>query len=63
MLALSDILIEEFSMQSFDELKSAIIKRAAAGEMFFQMDVRPPFKDTPENWEDELEAVFTSARS
>jgi len=31
--------------------------------MFFQMDVRPPFKDTPENWEDELEAVFTSARS
>ncbi|MDG1249443.1 MAG: sulfur relay protein DsrC [Gammaproteobacteria bacterium] len=63
MLALSDILIEEFSMQSFDELKSAIIKRAVAGEMFFQMDVRPPFKDTPENWEDELEAVFTSARS
>ena len=63
MLALSDILIEEFSMQSFDELKSAIIKRARAGEMFFQMNVRPPFKDTPENWEDELEAVFTSARS
>ena len=63
MLALSDILIEEFSMQSFDELKTAVKERALAGEMFFQMDVCPPFKDTPESWEDELEAVFTSARS
>ena len=50
-------------MQSFDELKTAVKERALAGEMFFQMDVRPPFKDTPESWEDELEAVFTSARS
>jgi hypothetical protein len=63
MLALSEILIQEFGMQSFDELKNAVAERARAGEMFFQMDVRPPFKDTPENWEDELEAVFTSARS
>ena len=63
MLALSEILIQEFGMQSFDELKNAVHERAVAGEMFFQMDVRPPFKDTPENLEDELEAVFTSARS
>ena len=63
MLALSEILIQEFGMQSFDELKNAVAERARAGEMFFQMDVRTPFKDTPENWEDELEAVFTSARS
>ena len=63
MLALSEILIQEFGMQSFAELKNAVAERARAGEMFFQMDVRPPFKDTPENWEDELEAVFTSARS
>lgn len=50
-------------MQSFDELKIELEKRARQGEIFFQMDVRPPFKDTPEEWEDILESVFTSARA
>jgi len=49
-------------MQSFEELKIVIRERARQGEIFFQMDVRPPFKDTPEDWEDILESVFTSAR-
>lgn len=49
-------------MQSFEELKAEIKKHAAQGEIFFQMDVRPPFKDTPEDWEDILESEFTSAR-
>ena len=62
MLALSEILMADHDMQSFDELKEVILQRASQGEMFFQMDVRPPFKDTPEDWEDILEAVFTSAR-
>ena len=63
MLSLSEILIQDHGMQSFDELKIEIRKRAQQGELFFQMDVRPPFKDTPENWEDELESAFTSARA
>ena len=62
MLALSEILMADHDMQSFEELKEVVIQRASQGEMFFQMDVRPPFKDTPEDWEDILEAVFTSAR-
>ncbi len=62
MLSLSEILMQEHGMQSFEELKAEIQKRAASGEIFFQMDVRPPFKDTPEEWEDILESVFTSAR-
>ena len=49
-------------MQSFAELEAKLKKLAQQGEIFFQMDVRPPFKDTPENWQDILEAVFTSAR-
>jgi len=61
MLSLSEILMQEHSMQSFEELKAEIQKRAALGEIFFQMDVRPPFKDTPEDWEEILESVFTSA--
>ena len=62
MLALSEILMQNHSMQSFEELKLELQKRAQQGEIFFQMDVRPPFKDTPEDWEDILESVFTSAR-
>ena len=62
MLSLSEILMQDHGMQSFEELKVEIKKRAALGEIFFQMDVRPPFKDTPEDWEDILESVFTSAR-
>ena len=54
--------MQEHGMQSFEELKAEINKRAAQGEIFFQMDVRPPFKDTPEDWENILESVFTSAR-
>ena len=62
MLSLSEILIQEHGMQSFDELEAGIQTRAEQGEIFFQMDVRPPFKDTPEEWEEILESVFTSSR-
>ena len=62
MLALSEILMQDHGMQSFEELKKELQKRAQQGEIFFQMDVRPPFKDTPEDWEDILESVFTSVR-
>lgn len=62
MLSLSEILIQEHGMKSFEELKIAIQQRAQQGEIFFQMDVRPPFKDTPEEWEDILESVFTSSQ-
>lgn len=60
MLYLSDVLIEGKGLQSFDELVDELKKRAAAGELFFQMDVKPPFPDTPSDWEDRLEAAFTS---
>ena len=43
MLSLSEILMQSHSMQTFEELKQEIHKRAQQGEVFFQMDVRPPF--------------------
>ena len=60
MLWLSEVLLQNHEMVSFDELKDAVAKGASTGEMFFRMDVKPPFADTPENWEDQLEAAFTS---
>jgi len=61
MLWLSELLMEQHELKSFNELKEKLTEKAKQGEMFFRMDVRPPFQDTPENWEDILEAVFTSA--
>jgi len=62
MLYLSEILIQNPDIESFGELKNVLIERARQGEMFFRMDVRPPYSDTPGNWEDQLEAAFSSAR-
>ena len=61
MLWLSEVLMQHHELQSFEELKKKLGEHARQGEMFFRMDVRPPFHDTPENWEDILESVFTSA--
>ena len=62
MLWLSELLMQHHELNSFEELKKMLTKQVEQGEMFFRMDVRPPFQDTPENWEDVLEAIFTSAR-
>ena len=58
MLYLSEVLIQNPQLQSFDELLELVEERAKS-EMFFRIDVKPPYPDTPENWEDRLEAAFT----
>ena len=55
---LSEILLEERDIESFAQLVAAVRKRAAT-ERFLHMDIKPPFYDTPDNWEDVLEAAFT----
>lgn len=60
MLWLSEIMIQNPDMKDFEELKDAVKKSASTGELFFRMDVKPQFGDTPADWEDKLEAVFTS---
>jgi len=59
MLKLSDILVAHQEVASFDELAPLIREVARRGERFFRMDVKPPYPDTPENWEDRLEAAFS----
>jgi len=59
MLKLSDILISHQEVQSFEELPPLIQAVARSGERFFRMDIKPPFPDTPGNWEDRLEAAFS----
>jgi hypothetical protein len=61
MLCLSEILLKHHELENFDELVAVVEEKARGGELFFQMDVRPPFPDTPETWEDRLEAAFAAA--
>ncbi len=62
MLTLSELLIEHYDLTSFEELKTVINARIDSGERFLSMDVRPPFPDTPQDWEEQLENFFTARR-
>jgi len=61
MLHLSHVMIAHPDLASFEDLVPLLKDYARQGERFFRMDVRPPYPDTPENWEDILEAAFSSA--
>ncbi|OOZ37477.1 sulfur relay protein DsrC [Solemya velesiana gill symbiont] len=58
MLLLSEVLIQAPDIDSFESLVEHI-KEHRKTEMFFRIDVKPQFSDTPEDWEDRLEAAFT----
>ena len=60
MLYLSNILIANQDVETFDELKQLVRAFAQQGEMFLRLDVKPPYPDTPVDWEDQLEATFSS---
>ena len=59
MLWISELILQN-QPSSFEELASLVRQKARTGDRFLRMDVKPPYLDTPENWEDRLEAVFTS---
>lgn len=61
MLWLSEVLMQNHDINTFKELEGKIREQAQSGELFFRMDVKPPYPDTPENWEMRLEGVFTTA--
>jgi hypothetical protein len=59
MLYLSHIMIAHKEIDSFEQLLPVIQEYARRGERFFQMDVKPAYPDTPDNWEDRVEAAFS----
>ncbi|MEN8131916.1 MAG: sulfur relay protein DsrC [Pseudomonadota bacterium] len=58
MLHLSEVMMQNPDVETFEELLE-VVKERKKTEMFFRIDVKPPFSDTPDNWEDRLEAAFT----
>lgn len=62
MLYVSDILLQHRDISTFEELIE-VVKQRAKSEMFFRMDLKPPYPDTPDNWEIVLEAAFSGYNS
>jgi len=60
MLYLSQILIANQEVETFEDLQMVIKEAARQGEMFLRFDVKPPYPDTPTDWEERLEATFSS---
>ncbi len=59
MLWISELILQN-QPSSFEELITLVRQKAREGDRFLRMDVKPPYPDTPGNWEDRLEATFTS---
>lgn len=59
MLSLSNLLIAHHELESFEELLEVVREFARSGMRFLQFDVKPEFPDTPDDWEDRIEAAFS----
>jgi len=58
-LYLSAILIERKDVETFEDFLEVIKEKAVSGERFIRFDLKPPFPDTPSNWEDRVESAFS----
>jgi hypothetical protein len=61
-LHLSEILLQHHDIATFEQLLEVVRSRAET-EMFFRIDIKPPYPDTPANWEDQLEGAFVGIHS
>ena len=62
MLYLSEVLLQHHDIENFGQLLE-VVKNRAQSEMFFKIDIKPPYPDTPANWEDQLEGAFVGIHS
>ena len=58
MLNVSEILMQHHEIESFQDLLQVIREKAKSGERFLNIDIKPQFEDTPEDWHEKLEAAF-----
>jgi hypothetical protein len=59
MLYLSTVIIEGKDIETFDELLKVVKEKAKNGEIFIRLDLKPPYPDTPKDWEEKIESVFS----
>ena len=59
MLYISETLLQHREMETFDDLCEVVRQKARDGELHLRLDIKPSFADTPQDWEDRLEAAFS----
>ncbi len=59
MIYLSDILTQEHELNCFEDLLDVARQKARDGEIHLDVDIKPPFKDTPRDWQNQVEMAFT----
>jgi len=60
-LNLSAIIIQNPDVNSFQELKNMIHEYAAGEVVLLNFDVKPDYRDTPKDWQWQLEGAFMRA--
>lgn len=63
MIYLSELLIQNPGLESFDQLVQEIGRQAQLGEIHLKIDIKPNYPDTPSNWEDKVEGAFAGVYS
>lgn len=64
MIYLSEVLIQNPQLESFDDLMQVIegiVK--TTNEIHLKIDIKPNYQDTPANWEDRIEGAFSGVHS
>lgn len=61
MIQISDIIIANPEMTTFDELEEYVVEAARRGAIHLYFDIKPEFPDTPPGWETQLELAFYRA--
>ncbi len=59
MAKLSELIIANPDVTTFDELERLVANAGESGQMFLEFDLKPDYRDTPRKWEWRLEAAFT----
>lgn len=62
MLNLSEVLLQHHDIQTFEQLCD-VVRECSREHIHFRIDVKPPYPDTPANWEDRLEGAFVGINS
>ncbi|MGD9671087.1 MAG: sulfur relay protein DsrC [Hyphomicrobiaceae bacterium] len=58
MVNLSDLVIYNPDVHSFEGLLRLVAKAADEGARFINFDVKPDYPDTPRAWQTDIERVF-----
>jgi len=59
---ISDIIIQHPDINSFSQLLEAVRGITSDDMLFLQFDVKPDYRDTPKDWQWQLEGAFSGGK-